>query len=106
MIKLKFYRSLKINSSCRFNCLNLTKHLVKDVLYFSSCKRPKQSLQNNTILTCKIILKIFAADRSHDPRSKLSVRTQYPFISIGDQDALALRDRGDSDAEKTKEVLL
>jgi hypothetical protein len=51
-------------------------------------------------------LKMFVADCSHDPRSKLSVRTQYLFISIRDQDALALRDRGDSDTEKTKEVLL
>jgi hypothetical protein len=103
---VRFYRSLKINSSYRFNYLNLIKHLVKDVLCFSSCKRPKQSLQSNAILIYKVVLKMLVADRSHDPRSKLSVRIQYLFVSIGDQDALALRDRRDSDAEKTKEILL
>jgi hypothetical protein len=49
---------------------------------------------------------MLAVDRSQDSRSKLSVGTQYVFISIGDQDALALRDRWDSDTEKPEEVLL
>jgi hypothetical protein len=99
-------RNSKINSSFRLDCLDLTKHLVKNVLCFSSCKRPKQSLQTKTILICEIVLEMLAADRSHDPRSKLSVRIQYSFVSIRDQNTLALGDRWDSDAEEAKEVLL
>jgi hypothetical protein len=49
---------------------------------------------------------MLAADRSHDPRSKLSVRIQYSFVSIRDQNTLALGDRWDGDAEEAKEVLL
>ena len=73
-MKVKSYRSSKISSSIRFNCLNLIKHLIKHVLCFSPCKRPKQSFQTKAILTCKIFLKMLAADRSHDSRPKLSVR--------------------------------
>ena len=100
------YRSLKINSYSGLDCLDLTEYFIKNILYFSSCKRPKQSLQSNAILICKIILEMLAADRSQDSRSKLSVGTQYVFVSIGDQDALALRDRWDSDTKKPEEVFL
>jgi hypothetical protein len=49
---------------------------------------------------------MLAANRSYDSRSKLSVRIWYFFVSIRDQNTLALGDRWDSDTEEAKEVLL